>query len=285
MSDKIYFNTSGRFSVRRSIVQASTNLHYKLAPQHAKKTARKLLLTPVRTQPKNTPPNDLIIDSINTKYGELKTYQLGQGPIWILSHGWSGNASQFYPLMEHIAAQGFTALAYDHPAHGQSDGDHGHIPAFVDGLDALLDQTDNIAGLVAHSMGTASALESRHPKLQTVPMLLIAPILDYLDNLLGSVRRAGFSMRLFSAVVADIEQQYNYPLQSINPFEKLAERQVKTHIVHDNQDKFAQFAPSERAAKYIPNVELVTTQGLGHGRIMMSQQVKDSFDSLVASQA
>lgn len=33
-----------------------------------------------------------------------------------------------FPLMEHIAAQGFTALAYDHPAHGESEGAFGHVP-------------------------------------------------------------------------------------------------------------------------------------------------------------
>ncbi|HCH3049101.1 TPA: alpha/beta hydrolase, partial [Vibrio parahaemolyticus] len=46
MSEKIYFNTSQRFSVKRSLVNISTRLHHILAPSHAKKTARKLLLTP-----------------------------------------------------------------------------------------------------------------------------------------------------------------------------------------------------------------------------------------------
>lgn len=281
MSDKIYFNTSNKFNLKKSLVNISTWLHHTLTPQHAEKRARKLLLTPARAMPKNAEPEGLIKGEVQSKEGVLKTYKLGSGPVWVLTHGWSGSASQFYPLMEHIASKGFTALAYDHPAHGQSEGVYGHIPAFVLGLEALLDSVDDVAGLVGHSMGTASAIECRHQKLVGKPMLLIAPVLDYIDNLFGSVARSGYSMRLFSAVVSKVEEQYHYPIQSIDPFNKLKLREGKTIIVHDQQDKFTPFSVSQKAAQEIENVSLVATEGQGHGRVMTCHQVMDSFDELV----
>ncbi|MDK9761284.1 alpha/beta hydrolase [Vibrio sp. D420a] len=281
MSDKIYFNTSTKFSIKRSLIGATTNLHYILAPSHAKKTARKLLLTPVRSEPKNSEPQGLIKGEVATRDGVLKTYTLGSGPVWVLTHGWSGTASQFYPLMEHIAAKGFTALAYDHPAHGGSDGVYGHIPAFVNGLEAILDTVEDVAGLVGHSMGTASALECKHAKLENKPLLLIAPVLDYLDNLFGSVARSGYSMKLFEAVVGEVEEQFNYPIQSVDPYGKLALRQSNTIIVHDEKDKFTKYSVSERAANEMERVTLVTTQGQGHGRVMKCPQVFESFDTLI----
>ena len=281
MSDKIYFNTSTKFSIKRSLIGATTNLHYILAPSHAKKTARKLLLTPMRSEPKNSEPQGLIKGEVATRDGVLKTYTLGSGPVWVLTHGWSGTASQFYPLMEHIAAKGFTALAYDHPAHGGSDGVYGHIPAFVNGLEAILDTVEDVAGLVGHSMGTASALECKHAKLENKPLLLIAPVLDYLDNLFGSVARSGYSMKLFEAVVGEVEEQFNYPIQSVDPYGKLALRQSNTIIVHDEKDKFTKYSVSERAANEMERVTLVTTQGQGHGRVMKCPQVFESFDALI----
>ena len=281
MSDKIYFNTSTKFSIKRSLIGATTNLHYILAPSHAKKTARKLLLTPVRSEPKNSEPQGLIKGEVATRDGVLKTYTLGSGPVWVLTHGWSGTASQFYPLMEHIAAKGFTALAYDHPAHGGSDGVYGHIPAFVNGLEAILDTVEDVAGLVGHSMGTASALECKHAKLENKPLLLIAPVLDYLDNLFGSVARSGYSMKLFEAVVGEVEEQFNYPIQSVDPYGKLALRQSNTIIVHDEKDKFTKYSVSERAANEMERVTLMTTQGQGHGRVMKCPQVFESFDALI----
>ena len=281
MSDKIYFNTSTKFSIKRSLIGATTNLHYILAPSHAKKTARKLLLTPVRSEPKNSEPQGLLKGEVATRDGVLKTYTLGSGPVWVLTHGWSGTASQFYPLMEHIAAKGFTALAYDHPAHGGSDGVYGHIPAFVNGLEAILDSVEDVAGLIGHSMGSASALECKHAKLENKPLLLIAPVLDYLDNLFGSVARSGYSMKLFEAVVGEVEEQFNYPIQSVDPYGKLALRQSNTIIVHDEKDKFTKYSVSERAANEMERVTLVTTQGQGHGRVMKCPQVFESFDALI----
>ncbi|MER2498986.1 alpha/beta hydrolase [Vibrio neptunius] len=282
MSEKIYFNTSNKFSVKKSLVNLTTRLHHTLAPSHAKQTARKLLLTPARTKPKNAQPQGLVIGEVQSKEGPLKTYQLGQGPVWVLTHGWSGTASQFFPLMEHIASQGYTALAYDHPGHGESGGLYGHIPAFVHGLEAILDSVDEVAGLAGHSMGTASAIECHHQKLVDKPLLLIAPVLDYLDNLFGSVARSGYSVRLFNAVVSEVEEQYRYPIQSIDPYNKLKLRQSKTIIVHDEGDKFTKFSVSQKAAQEMDNVTLVATQGQGHGRVMKCAQVMQSFDELIA---
>ncbi len=283
MSEKIYFNTSQRFSIKRSLVNISTRLHHTLAPSHAKKTARKLLLTPARTQPKNIEPQGLIKSEIKGHAGIIKTYTLGSGPIWVLTHGWSGTASQFYPLMEHIASKGFTALAYDHPAHGESEGQYGHIPGFVRGLEDVLDTVEDIVGLVGHSMGTASALECRHSKLENKPLLLIAPVLNYVENLFGSIARSGYSMKLFNAVVSEVEDQFGYPLQSIDPMKRLSERSSHTIIIHDEQDKFTKYSVSAKAAEEIKNVELVTTQGQGHGRVMKCEQVFSSFDRLLDS--
>lgn len=283
MSEKIYFNTSNKFSLKRSLVNMTTRLHHTLAPKHAEKTARKLLLTPVRTQPKNAEPTELVKGEVLSKEGVLKTYRLGSGPVWVLTHGWSGSASQYYPLMEYIAERGFTALAYDHPAHGESGGVYGHIPGFVAGLEAILDSVDDVAGLVGHSMGTASALECHHQKLINKPMLLIAPVLDYVDNLFSSVARSGYSMKLFSKIVSQVEEQYRYPIKSVDPYQKLGLRHALTYIVHDEGDKFTKFSVSQKAAVEMENVTLLATQGQGHGRVMKCPEVFTAFNALIDS--
>lgn len=97
---------------------------------------------------------------MHTSEGTLMSYRLGRGPVWLLMHGWSGSASQFYPLMSHIAAQGFTAIAYDHPAHGHSAGHTGHLPRFVRAFDELVEKMTAdygpLQGVIAHSMGAPS---------------------------------------------------------------------------------------------------------------------------------
>ncbi len=280
MSEKIYFNASDAFSIKRSFVNCSTRLHHTLAPKHAVKTARKLLLTPARLTPKNKTPIGLVKGTVKTRHGVLSTFSLGAGPVWVLTHGWSGSSNQFYPLMEYIATRGFTALAYDHPAHGESDGDVGHMPGFVEGLDAVLDSVNELEGIIGHSMGAASVLESRHKKAESCPIIMIAPVLNYIENLLSSIQRSGYSMKLFKEVIDELEHQYNFPLKSIDPYRRLVERQTKCIVVHDKGDKFTAYSVSLQVAKEGKNVELITTEGQGHGRVMKSSEMMSAFDAL-----
>ncbi|ALU41722.1 alpha/beta hydrolase [Pseudoalteromonas rubra] len=283
MSDKIYFKSDSRFNLKKHMLNVMTRAHHRVAPRHAEKTAIKLLLTPVRAKPKNTVPSDMIEESIPSREGLLKTYRMGSGPVWVFTHGWSGSANQFFPLMQYIAQQGYTALAFDHPAHGSSEGSVGHLPAFVSGLEAVLESTDQVKGVIAHSMGCAAAIECKHPTLINKPLLLIAPLLDYVSNLFGSIERSGYSMRLFRSVVSKVENEYNYPMASVDPFEKLKNKTAPCIIVHDKHDKFAQFAVSKQAATKMPKVKLIETQGLGHGRILQSQQAQEAFDELITA--
>ncbi|MBD1577659.1 MULTISPECIES: alpha/beta hydrolase [Vibrio] len=281
MSNKIYFNTPGRFSVKRSMVNVTTRLHHTIARKHAIKTAKKLLLTPARLKAKNPDPQNLIRGKVACEEGPLATYSLGEGPVWLITHGWSGSTSQFFPLMEHIAAQGFTALAFDYAGHGESGGRYGHLPAFVNAMDAMADSVDNIAGIVAHSMGSAAVLESKHRNLKDKPLLLVAPVVNYLDNLMLMIQRSGFSIKLFNEVISEVESQYQYPLQSIDPQKRLIERQAPTMIVHDSEDKFANHSISVEMSEQSQWVDLISVQGYGHNRIMKADETMQAFERLV----
>lgn len=285
MSSKIYFNTR-RFSPSKWLLGLGTRLHHTLAPAHAKRTASKLLLTPQRNQRDDTAPAGLVKQAVHTSEGTLMSYRLGQGPVWLLMHGWSGSAGQFYPLMSHIAAQGFTAIAYDHPAHGHSAGHTGHLPRFVRAFDELVEKMTAeygpLQGVIAHSMGGAVTLSSRRRELDALPLLLISPVLDYVPQLYGMVARSGYSIRLFDAVVKEIEQEYQHPLSTVDPLGRLAGRTGPAIIVHDEEDRFAPHGDSLRATQD-GRTRLVSTRGLGHGRILASAPTFAAFDQLSAA--
>ncbi|MGF1716292.1 alpha/beta hydrolase [Photobacterium chitinilyticum] len=283
MSSKIYFKQGKGLDLRRGLINLTTRLHHTVAPRHARKVAKNLLLTPDRGKRCTREPVGLIRRQIETTEGKIMTYQLGLGPTWILGHGWSGSSSQFYSLMEHIAAAGYTALAFDNPAHGESEGRYGHLPGFVKVFDEVLDQQASIVGVIAHSMGGAMVLESRHSLLKGKPILLVAPVLNYTENLVSTVKRSGYSMKLFNEVVGEISETYQYSLESIDPLERLKTHFGETVIVHDKGDRFASFQHSETACN-LDHVKLLATEGLGHGRILNSAPLRQAFDSLVAQQ-
>ncbi|KLV06995.1 esterase [Photobacterium aquae] len=279
MSSKIYFKQGQGQKYQRKVINWVTRLHHRLAPSHARKVARNLFLTPDRFDRGVVEPEGLVKASIETAEGKLMTYRLGRGPVWLLCHGWSGASSQFFTLMAHIAKLGYTALAFDNIAHGESAGSHAHLPGFIAALNCVLDQEPDITGVVAHSMGSAMVLESRHPQLAGKPILLVAPVLNYTENLLISVEKSGYSMRLFDEVVSEVADEYGYPLADIDPQQQLKRHRAPVVIVHDRGDRFASFSLSEEAAA-LPHVTLVATEGLGHGRIMQSEPLMQAFDGL-----
>lgn len=279
MSAKIYFRTGPSQRLQRAIIALASSLHRKLAPKHALATAERILLTPTRLPAKNSKPDRMISASVNSAMGTLATYQLGSGPVWLLVHGWSGAAHQFFPLMQHIADRGYTALAFDLPAHGASDGQQAHLPAFIDAITTLC-KGNSIAGVVAHSMGGAAVLQANLPALSKQPLLLIAPVLNYVENMYQTIHRSGYSMRLFEQVSQRISQQWQLALADIDPIARLHQRHGDCLIVHDPGDRLASFEVSQAACASLNNAHLIAADKQGHGRVMKCKATLAAFDQL-----
>ncbi|MGL5992734.1 MAG: alpha/beta hydrolase, partial [Aeromonas sobria] len=97
--------------------------------------------------------------------------------------------------------------------------------------------------------------------------------------LYGMVARSGYSIRLFDAVVKEIEQEYQHPLSTVDPLGRLASRSGAAMIVHDEEDRFAPHDDSLRASQD-GHTRLVSTRGLGHGRILANAPVFAAFNQL-----
>ncbi|RXJ72125.1 alpha/beta hydrolase [Veronia nyctiphanis] len=281
MSSKIYFSDKEkrRLGVSRALINISTRAYFNIAPKSAVKTARKLFLTPAKAKNKNTTPGGMVTSDVMSASGKIRVYRLGVGPTWVMAHGWSGSANQFFPLMEKVAAMGFTAVAYDQPAHGGSEGHEAHIPNMLAALKAVLGDVGDVEGLICHSMGGSVSLHIADEVLQGKPCLLIAPALFYWKNAKNTVRRVGVHMSLYDAVINEVSREYNFLPSDFDPDQRLIEMSSPVTIVHDRNDKFAPFEASEKAA-LCSHINLIATEGLGHGSIIKSDQVATAFRAL-----
>ncbi len=154
--------------------------------------------------------------------------------------------------------------------------------AFDELVEKMAAECGPLQGVIAHSMGGAVTLSSRRRELDALPLLLISPVLDYVPQLYGMVARSGYSIRLFDAVVKEIEQEYQHPLSTVDPLGRLAGRSGPAIIVHDEEDRFAPHGDSLRATQD-GRTRLVSTRGLGHGRILASAPAFAAFDQLSAA--
>jgi len=201
------------------------------------------------------------------------------GPMVLLLHGWGGRAGQMDPLIRRLLQQGFRVAAFDLPGHGESTQGITNAFEFIKALELVLEVIPSPQAVIAHSLGAVLAVQTG--LWLQVPLVLYSPIAHIQDNLLGWARATGMNINLFHHYFKRLETHYQQPLSRINPLERACELSSPVLLLHDQQDQAIALESSLDLAKRLPQVRLVTSQGLGHNRILADEglfvEVMDFF--------
>jgi pimeloyl-ACP methyl ester carboxylesterase len=217
----------------------------------------------------------------------------GHGPVVYLVHGWGGRAGQMAPFVLPLVAAGFTVVAHDAPSHGGSDaGRHGprsaDIIEFAQSLDAVAARFGPGHAVVGHSMGAmASTLAVRHGWLGAGRLVMVSPMVRVEDALTVFAARLGFGARVRRRLADRIERRVDMPLAE---FDLVAtpvdEPRPQLLAIHDTGDRETPYQSTEALVAGWPDAELLTTQGLGHRRILRDPGVvRTVVHTLVADAA
>ena len=209
--------------------------------------------------------------------GELITWRSRSAasgrPRILLVHGWAGDAQQWRPLGDRLAAAGFDPVLIDLPAHGRSDGARSTLPQWVRALFAVSARLGPWHGIGAHSLG---ALASAHAAARGLPVKRLAlvatspPPRQFLRWFAGIL---GPGEALAQRMQDSIERREGVPMEQFEPA-WLGTRLVQpTLLVHDRDDRTAPFAGAERLAVAIAGARLVASNGLGHRRVLADESV------------
>ncbi|HET9024734.1 MAG TPA: alpha/beta fold hydrolase [Burkholderiaceae bacterium] len=211
--------------------------------------------------------------------GKVTTYRWGEGdaPAVLLTHGWNGWAQQMEAFVAPLVERGFTVLAFDHVAHGLSDGQMTSLPAMIRSTGRVLDAQPNVVGAIAHSLGAgalASVLASTRRALAGA--VLIAPPADPRPYLLGMARMLGAPERLLPDIQDHAEQTAGVAFERLAMQPWIA-RRIRTPLLvaHDVGDRDVPIAHGY-AYTMGTGARLLATDGLGHTRILRDRHVVDS---------
>jgi pimeloyl-ACP methyl ester carboxylesterase len=191
----------------------------------------------------------------------------------LLCHGWEGYALNFAMLIQKALAAGFEVHAFDHLAHGRSEGKLGGLPIALATLLAVAKHVEKTAGaidvLVGHSLGGAAASwAAAHGEIACKRLVLIAPFYDTY-KLSGLWAKAHFlSEEIRAGLQAGLENSTGLKFADFMP-EGLAEhfnqrKQLKALIVHDAADQITAFKNSVRLSELASTVRLREAKKLGH---------------------
>jgi pimeloyl-ACP methyl ester carboxylesterase len=212
----------------------------------------------------------------------------GTGPVVYLMHGWGGSGAQLSAFVDPLRQAGFRVVRFDAPSHGRSDpGACGrgrtHGVEFAAALAAVMRRFGPADAVVAHSMGVLPSLLVQRIGLPVRRLALIAPVRDLDGHLDRFAALAGMGPRTRRAMDERIAGLIGEPVANMDV------RRLRVHageipllVVHDRGDRETAHAHSvELIEGWSGPATLITTDGLGHRRILTDPLVVDQVTDFV----
>jgi pimeloyl-ACP methyl ester carboxylesterase len=270
---------------KSTIVRASTlglrltfALSERLAPRVGARLAERAWFTvPPVPRPGILPPGGRDFE-IASQGGTIRGSEWGSGSVVYLVHGWGGRGSQLAAFVDPLVRTGHRVVLFDALSHGRSTAGPSGVGRstaveFGRALDDVAARFGPAASVIAHSLGAlATLLASRQGWLGYERLVLLSPSLgvdDVLDVFTGSL---GIGSRTRAALEQRIAVRVGMPLTEFQ-FDKVGTDPVPTLIVHDRTDRQTPYAASATFAERNADVELATTSGLGHNRLLRDPAV------------
>lgn len=206
----------------------------------------------------------------------VAVWRWGDGPAVALLHGWGSRAARLAVHVEPLLARGFSVVAFDAPAHGESEG---RLGSGIQEARALLEiaRTTPLYGAVAHSLGGAALMLALREGLPLARAVLISPpagIAIYAEQFAALFRLRPDVKR---AMMARTAKRLRFAWEDLD-FPALVQRfgHVEVLLLHDRGDDEVPCEHGERIAANWPGATFVATAGLGHHRIAREPAVVDA---------
>lgn len=219
--------------------------------------------------------------------GDVVAEAWGRGEVVLMVHGWGGWRGQLGAFVAPLVDAGYRVVALDAPSHGDAapgalGPGRGMLPEIVDALEVAHDAFGPVAGVVAHSLGcTATGLALRG-RLHADRVALVAPSSGIADVLGQFSRTLRLAPRTVAHLRAALEEFVAEPVDGLD-LVALGNGQVPdTLVVHDRADKEVPYAVGVAVAEAWQGARLVTTDGLGHHRVLADPRVVQAVVAHVA---
>lgn len=208
----------------------------------------------------------------------------------LLCHGWEGYALNFSLLVSKALQAGYEVHAFDHLAHGHSDGTLSGLPVVLETLLTVAAYVTKTYGaldvLVGHSLGGAGAAWAvAHQAIAPKRLVLLAPFYD--THTLSSLwAKAHFlSENIRAALQKGLEDDTGKKFADFMPDALAPLLNAQSHlsvmIVHDKSDKITAFKHSARMATLGQRVTLHEVRKLGHIEILANEDCTNAVMDFV----
>jgi pimeloyl-ACP methyl ester carboxylesterase len=203
----------------------------------------------------------------------VAAWSFGSGPLIYLVHGWAGLGGQLAEFAAPLLESGFRVVTFDAPGHGRSGGRRSSIVHFAAALRAVVAREGAPHAVIAHSLGAAATARALAQGLTAERVVFLGPTGGPRDWAERFRVQLGLSVATMNRLRRRSER---WLAASWDEFDVtwLAQGQTAPLLVlHDRGDAEVPWSDGAAIAQAWPGARLVTTEGLGHRRILRDEGV------------
>lgn len=261
----------------------------RLFPKPAAMVAYRLFATPrVRAVHKKSDPILEKARLFEVLYGKriLKAYEWGSGDkIVLLAHGWESRGTALRTFAPKLVEAGYRVVAFDGPAHGDSEGKRTNIVHFAGAVLAMIRHLGNIDSIISHSFGGAAsmfALRKEHDSIQLNKIVLIGVPARMTKIFEDAKKTMGLPANVYRELLKYFTQLVNMPIQEVNISSSHTHVKInEALIVHDIHDPVVDFEYSCRVAREWPDARLISTENMGHYSMVKHPEVIEKVTDFI----
>lgn len=251
----------------------------RFVPSLAHRYFLKIFFSPLRY---GVPEKERKAEEYATKFDLTVGGKRIQGYSWgtsregyiLFIHGWAGRATQFRRFVKPVTEAGLRMVAFDGPAHGNSEGKDTTILEFEEALKKIYEREGEPVAVIAHSFGGGAALFAAMNGLPIRKLINISSptigdeiISTYLKAINGSPATGDFFKDYMVKTFGKTFDEF-----TALHFVRHLPRPIDLLLIHDADDKEVVIRHAEELLKVYP-AKLIRTRGLGHTRILKDDTV------------
>jgi pimeloyl-ACP methyl ester carboxylesterase len=198
------------------------------------------------------------------------------GPSVLLMHGWGGSRAQMTGFVDSLLDAGYRVVAFDQPAHGESDGMMTNLLEIAPSMDLIAKQVGKFDAVIAHSFGTLITSYALVNLKFPLPLRLV--YLGSFNRLMDSLPRfqslAGISDLVTEGLRAMIYEKFGQDvLEAICNEDLVPKINIPALIFHDTDDNVTPLEDSRALARVWKTAKMIETEGLGHRGALQSDAI------------
>jgi pimeloyl-ACP methyl ester carboxylesterase len=196
----------------------------------------------------------------------IQTYRWEGGKNTVLlAHGWESNAARWQQLIKKLRKNGFTVVALDAPAHGESGSVYFSAILYAEMMDIVVKRFAPSA-IIGHSVGGfAAAYYATQNNTPSVFRLILmaspSELNKIFDKFLGFFRASDKVRRGFYET---LERAFGKPMTYFSIKELIKPLTIKGLIIHDKGDDVCTFVDAENIHANWQGSQFIATEGYGH---------------------